>query len=467
MYVKGMGFEKSPCLVVQHRWSKIDHVHILASRVDFDAKVVSEWKSKVRAEVIMREVEKKYDLERLAMSKDVLRAAPRRHELEWALRTGEPSVRMHLQDIVDRALAGQPTAPQFLRRLEAAQIEGIPYFRDTGKVGGISFRLEGEMMKGRDLGRGYSWSGLQKRGLNYEHERDFAELNRAKEQAEKRGDGRANLSRETKDEGTSAQTSNLSSNEMAEVLTRLDENSARLAEIERQFAVQKPDAERFAQQIGPIVLATKNLREEIEKNRDAMKQELQNHQASVTATLDQISTQIGQHRANIETDVRNMDILAGGSDSILKESKDLLQQSMTVYSRSTQMIEEVSEKASTHITSTAQSNGKTMDEQISRLAQKLRELEEMYDHLRTWIFFKAMLAVIISSIVGAFIGTSVITISTWHRINATEEKERDSAKWQYLLDQQDKKDPQGGAKFNRTIEQEMKNQNSDRESPNK
>jgi transketolase len=78
-----------------------------------------------------------------------------------------------------------------------------------------------------------------------------------------------------------------------------------------------------------------------------------------------------------------------------------------------------------------------------------------------------MLAVIISSIVGAFIGTSVITISTWHRINAAEEKERDSAKWQYLLDQQDKKDPQGGAKFNRTIEQEMKNQNSDRESPSK
>jgi Relaxase/Mobilisation nuclease domain len=40
-YVEQMGFGNSPHLVVQHRWSKKDHIHILASRVDFDGQVVS------------------------------------------------------------------------------------------------------------------------------------------------------------------------------------------------------------------------------------------------------------------------------------------------------------------------------------------------------------------------------------------------------------------------------------------
>jgi hypothetical protein len=195
-YIEKMGFQNSPYVVMQHRWSEKDHIHIVASRVDFDGQVVTEWESKQRAEKVMREVEEKYDLERLPMSRDVMRSAPKREEYERALRTGEPSVKMQLQDLVDHALAGQPTATQFLNRLEAAQVEVVPYIRDTGLMTGISFRLDGEMMKGSNLGRGYSWNALQKRGLSYEHERDFAAINRAKEQAAQRGDGRADRTRD-------------------------------------------------------------------------------------------------------------------------------------------------------------------------------------------------------------------------------------------------------------------------------
>ena len=41
-----------------------------------------------------------------------------------------------------------------------------------------------EPMKGSDLGRGYTWAGLQKRGVSYEHERDGQAIGRAKERGE-------------------------------------------------------------------------------------------------------------------------------------------------------------------------------------------------------------------------------------------------------------------------------------------
>lgn len=183
-YVEKMGFQNSPHVVIQHRWSEKDHIHILASRVDFNGQVVSEWKSKGRAEIVMREVEEKYDLERLPMSKDVLRAAPTRGEKEVFERTGQLSVKLSLQGHVEQALRGGPTATEFIERLQRVGVGVIPYVQETGRVSGITFRQGDELMKGSDLGRGFSWGGLQKRGLDYDQERDRTAIEAAKERAE-------------------------------------------------------------------------------------------------------------------------------------------------------------------------------------------------------------------------------------------------------------------------------------------
>lgn len=184
MYVEKMGFQNSPYVILQHRWSDKDHIHVLGSRVDFDGEVVSEWMSKERAEIVMREVEEKYDLERLPMSKDVLRAAPTRGELELFERTGELSVRMRLQGHVEHALRDGPTAAEFIERLQRVGVGVIPYVQETGRVSGVTFRQGDELMKGSDLGRGFSWGGLQKRGLDYDEERDRPAIEAAKERAE-------------------------------------------------------------------------------------------------------------------------------------------------------------------------------------------------------------------------------------------------------------------------------------------
>lgn len=182
-YVEKMGFGNSPHVVIQHRGSQRDHIHIVASRVGEDGQIVSEWKSKQRAEEVMREVEKKYDLERLPLSKDVMRAAPTRAEKEVFERTGKMSARLSMQALVERALRDGPTAAEFIEKLQTYGIETIPYVQPTGRVSGVSFRQGKELMKGSDLGRGFSWGGLQKRGLNYDPERDRTAVETARRRA--------------------------------------------------------------------------------------------------------------------------------------------------------------------------------------------------------------------------------------------------------------------------------------------
>lgn len=183
-YIKEMKFENSPYVIIQHRDGKHDHIHIVASRVDALGQVVSEWQSKNRAEEIMRGLERKYDLEQVKPSRENLRALPTRGERETFNRTGRLSAKMSMQGRIELALKDAPTVTEFIERLQQQGIETIPNAQTTGRISGISFLQGKELMKGSNLGRGYSWQGLQKRGLNYDPVRDQPALEAARQRAE-------------------------------------------------------------------------------------------------------------------------------------------------------------------------------------------------------------------------------------------------------------------------------------------
>lgn len=182
-YVERMGYKDAPYVVVQHRDGARDHVHILTSRVDVRGNVVSDWKCKERAETVLRDIERKHGLEQVKSSREVLRAAPSRGELERFNRTGELSAKMALQGHVETALRDSPTATEFIERLQLSGVEAIPYVQKSGRVTGISFRKGKEVMKGSDLGRGFSWNALQERGLSYDQERDRPAVEAVREHA--------------------------------------------------------------------------------------------------------------------------------------------------------------------------------------------------------------------------------------------------------------------------------------------
>jgi hypothetical protein len=179
-YVEKMGFSNSPYIVIQHLDTEHEHLHIVTSRIDTNGKVVSDFQSKMRAEKIMREVECEHDLQRVQPSREIERRAPTRGELEELARTGERSAKMRLQDTIDRALRNHSDTTGFISHLEKAGVRINPNLQSTNRVSGISFEHGGEVLKGSNLGRGYSWQGLQKRGLEYDEKRDLMPLKEAK-----------------------------------------------------------------------------------------------------------------------------------------------------------------------------------------------------------------------------------------------------------------------------------------------
>jgi hypothetical protein len=154
------------------------HLHIVASRVNADGTVVSDSEDYRRGEASRAELEVQFHLVRVPASH--LRApenrtshvrAPSRAELALSAK-GEPSVRSQLQEAVAASIAGGVAFSAFVERLRAQGIEVRPNVQKTGRVCGISFRLDGYEFKGSSLGQGFSWGSLKKRGLDYEQNRD-------------------------------------------------------------------------------------------------------------------------------------------------------------------------------------------------------------------------------------------------------------------------------------------------------
>lgn len=241
-------------------------------------------------------------------------------------------------------------------------------------------------------------------------------------------------------------------------ITRLDELSGRVAEIERHIAGQRPDAERFAHEIGPIVLATRGLRDEISKYKDEIKASLDSTKKEVTSILKQIEAQIGQHRKNIEKDIGQCNGLNAASQQMVQQGAGLLQQSMTVYTKSTQSIADVSQKAAKHVEATARKAGDILDEQTASLKKDYSELAAMFYRVRDWLVTKTIVIALVSAIVGSAMGGLIVVSYTMSRIDATAEVYRNSEKWKYIIEKQNKKNPQAGDEINRQIEQEMKTQ---------
>ena len=84
---------------------------------------------------------------------------------------------MQLQDLIDEVTQDNPSMPQFVERLQQQGIEVQVRLTRTG-IGfskGISYNLDGVAFSGTQLGKAYTFSGLQKyRGVSYDKGRDNA-----------------------------------------------------------------------------------------------------------------------------------------------------------------------------------------------------------------------------------------------------------------------------------------------------
>jgi Relaxase/Mobilisation nuclease domain len=166
------------------------HFHIVANRVRItDGKAVSSWQDWRRSELALRELEKEFGLLQVQSSWETERSAPstgqqRRYKREKKQYLAgqrdsppEKAVKSQIQDILDRETSNYPTLPETIKLLQQANVLTCVEFTNIGKVKGISYQFKGVSFSGSQLGKAYTFGGLQKyRNVNYEPERDDQNL---------------------------------------------------------------------------------------------------------------------------------------------------------------------------------------------------------------------------------------------------------------------------------------------------
>lgn len=180
-FMKKMGLEDRPYTLIRHSDRGHDHCHLTVSRIGMDGSL---WAGKwdvPKAIQACQEIEVGFGLARTkGLDPEDLEKKKLKHaEIERAARTGEAPARAVLQEAVDKCLeASGGDVGAFCEYLEEAGVGLRANIASTGKMHGFSFEYQGVAMKGSDLGKAYTWQGLQKRGLRYEQDRDRETLDR-------------------------------------------------------------------------------------------------------------------------------------------------------------------------------------------------------------------------------------------------------------------------------------------------
>ncbi|MGY7983174.1 relaxase/mobilization nuclease domain-containing protein, partial [Klebsiella pneumoniae] len=172
-YMKKMGFNETHlrCYVL-HDDSAGQHIHIIASRIDLYAgKLYLGRNENLISTRIISELEIAHGLTVTKTAPSITPKQPKRRKVSrneqmLSERTGLPSPKEALQQILDKSLSDKPDLLTFTKRLEEAEVGWTANVASTGKMNGFSFSYRDIAFKASKLGKAYSWVNLQKQ-LNY------------------------------------------------------------------------------------------------------------------------------------------------------------------------------------------------------------------------------------------------------------------------------------------------------------
>lgn len=173
-YMNEMGFSENQFLVYRHFDREHDHIHIVANRVNMAGKTVTDKNDFRKTEAILRSFEQEYGLKKVENSQESKARQLSKGQIEYYRRTGEVPAKTQIAAIIDDSLQRRPSLPKFIDDLQKNGVN-VVFHGNKQKTFGISYELEGSSFKGSNIGRGYTWSKIQKQ-LNYEHERELNPL---------------------------------------------------------------------------------------------------------------------------------------------------------------------------------------------------------------------------------------------------------------------------------------------------
>jgi len=168
-YLEAMGFDAAPYVVVQHA---DDHVHIVASRVQFDGRTVPDGNDRWRSNRVVSGLEERYGLSHARDPARTREPRPQlsRDEIACAERRGEVPPKLVLAARIDEAIVrSDGTREGFEGALDALGVTARWNVANTGRIHGASYAVRDEagetqgVFKGSQLGKEYGWGRLAAR----------------------------------------------------------------------------------------------------------------------------------------------------------------------------------------------------------------------------------------------------------------------------------------------------------------
>ena len=161
-YLKGMEFDENQYVIYRHTDTEHDHIHIIANRIRVtDGSAVSDSWNYRRSEVLVRQLERQFELSPTQCSWEKSKRSPSTGEMRRQKRTGEINKRSQIQNGIEQSLADNPTLVEFIGRLKEKGISVRLKKSKEDKIEGISYGLEGLAFQGRQLGKKYTWTSLE------------------------------------------------------------------------------------------------------------------------------------------------------------------------------------------------------------------------------------------------------------------------------------------------------------------
>ena len=166
-YLKEMGFENSQFVAVKHSDRNHSHLHIVTSKIDLKGNVINTEYDYFRSQKVIRFIERDYNLRQVPNSWEIDRSQQTQQEIQFLKISRQPSVRRTLQETLDRVSQKNFNMVELVENLSNEGIKVQTHQRDDRL--GISYQLNGIRFPGYELGKAYSFPGLQKyRGITFD-----------------------------------------------------------------------------------------------------------------------------------------------------------------------------------------------------------------------------------------------------------------------------------------------------------
>ena len=164
---------------------------------------------------------------------------------------------------------------------------------------------------------------------------------------------------------------------LAGMSRQMKELDARQARIENQLVKLLPSAKMAEAQFATIVLAGKELREEIEEHRDSMAASLGGYKEQVTATAEEIKGEFQRQLNILQLFFDRLVELSEKNERMVERCEDMVATSSAVYHKGSAGVLEISEKTQAHLKTAAEIHRKEIGGQAQDFREVYRRLSRL------------------------------------------------------------------------------------------